>query len=177
MNRSKRSSSQVRSKILTSKWAVRAYALIIFFIAWQIIGEFTSPLFFAKPGVVAVRMVQLLADGGEYGIPVNVLVTIETVLAGFIPAAAVGVPLGILIGRNRVAEYSLDPYISLIYAVPLIVMIPILIIWLGSSIFSNDVLAFIGALFPIAINSISGAKNVRATLLETGRSFGFVGPG
>lgn len=172
-----RSSSLILTRILTSKWAVRAYALIIFFAAWQIIGEFTSPLFFATPGVVAGRMAQLLVDGSSNGIPVNALITIETVLAGFIPAVAVGVPVGILIGRNRFAEYSLDPYINLIYAVPLIVMIPILIVWLGSNIVSNYVLTFIGALFPIAINSISGAKNVRATLLETGRSFGFAGPG
>ena len=173
----KRTFSADITRILTNKWAVRAYALIIFLVVWQIIGEFTSPVFFAEPAAVARRMVQLFADISAIGIPVSALVTIETVLAGFLPAVAVGVPVGILIGRYRVAEYSLDPYINLLYALPLIVMIPILTIWLGSNLVSNYVLAFIGALFPIAINSISGAKNVRSTLLETGRSFGFVGPG
>lgn len=159
--------------IITSKWAVRIYALLIFFIAWQLVGSSLNPLIFSPPRVVGVRMAQLLADGSSNGIPVNTLITIETVLAGFIPAVIVGIPLGLLIGRNKIAEYSLDPYITLIYAVPLIVMIPILTVWFGSNMIADYVLVFVAALFPIVINSISGAKNVRHNLLETGESFGF----
>ena len=159
--------------IVTSKWAIRIYALLIFFIAWQLVGSSLNPLIFSPPRVVGVRMAQLLADGSSNGIPVNTLITIETVLAGFIPAVIVGIPLGLLIGRNKIAEYTLDPYITLIYAVPLIVMIPILTVWFGSNMLADYVLVFVAALFPIVINSISGAKNVRHNLLETGASFGF----
>ena len=159
--------------IVTSKWAIRIYALLIFFIAWQLVGSSLNPLIFSPPRVVGVRMAQLLADGSSNGIPVNTLITIETVLAGFIPAVIVGIQLGLLIGRNKIAEYTLDPYITLIYAVPLIVMIPILTVWFGSNMLADYVLVFVAALFPIVINSISGAKNVRHNLLETGASFGF----
>lgn len=163
--------------IFVNKWAVRAYALIIFIVAWQIVGQTLNPIFFSPPGAVAVRLVQLLENGTSNGIPANTLITIETVLAGFIPAAAVGVPLGILIGRSKTTEYSLDPYISLIYAVPIIVMIPILELWFGSSMLSDYILVFIASVLPITINSISGAKNVGANLVETGESFGYRGAG
>ncbi len=175
--KAKKSTLSILATVLTNKWVVRVYALIAFFIVWQIVGVSLNPLIFSPPGVVAVRMGQLLADGTSNGIPANTLITIETVLAGFIPAVVVGIPVGILIGRNKVAEYSLDPYISLIYAVPIIVMIPILIVWFGSNMTSDYFLVFISGVFPVAINSISGAKNVRATLLETGQSFGFSGAG
>ena len=52
-------------------------------------------------------------------------------------------------------------------------MIPILTVWFGSNMLADYVLVFVAALFPIVINSISGAKNVRHNLLETGASFGF----
>ena len=167
------SSASALLGVITSKWAVRIYALVIFLIAWQLVGSSLNPLIFSPPRVVGVRMAQLLADGSSNGIPANTLITVETVLAGFIPAVIVGIPLGLLIGRNKIAEYSLDPFITLIYAVPLIVMIPILTVWFGSNMIADYVLVFVAALFPIVINSISGAKNVRHSLLETGESFGF----
>jgi NitT/TauT family transport system permease protein len=163
--------------IFVNKWAVRAYALVIFLVAWQVVGQSLNPVIWSPPGKVATRLLQLLADGSINGIPVNTLITVETVLAGYIPAIVVGIPLGMLMGRNRTAEYSLDPSVNLVYAVPLIVMIPILLIWFGSTITPEYLLVFIAAVLPIIINSMAGAKNVRADLLETGKSFGFGGAG
>lgn len=162
---------------LTNKWAIRAYALIAFIVAWQIIGESLNPLIFSPPTVVAVRFRQLMASTTDPNmLPAATLITLETIVAGFIPAVLVGVPVGLLMGRIRTAEYALDPYVNLIYAVPIIVMIPILEVWFGSSLTTSYTLVFISGVFPIVINTMAGAKNIGTSLLETGRSFGFSGP-
>jgi NitT/TauT family transport system permease protein len=172
--------SNIEKKTLTlktvfvNKWAVRIYAFLIFIIVWQIIGATQNALIFAPPLAVAQRFVQLCTDPG-LTIPSNTLITIETVIVGFVPAVIIGVPTGILIGRSSIAEYSLDPYINLIYAIPIITLIPLMIVWFGSNMLSSYFLVFVASIFPIIINSISGAKNVKTSLLETGRSFGFGG--
>ena len=160
--------------VFVNKWAVRIYAFLIFVIIWQIVGQTQNALIFAPPVAVAQRFVQLSTDPG-LTLPSATLLTIQTVIVGFVPAVIVGVPIGILVGRSRTAEYSLDPYINLIYAIPIITLIPLFIVWFGSNMLSSYFLVFIASIFPVTINSISGAKNVRASLLETGRSFGFGG--
>jgi ABC-type nitrate/sulfonate/bicarbonate transport system permease component len=159
-------------KVFINKWSVRIYAFVIFIVIWQIIGETQNPIIFSPPAVVAKRFIQLTADST---IPSATLLTLQTVVFGFIPAVVIGIPIGLLIGRSKTTEYALDPYVSFIYAIPIIVMIPILIVWFGSNLFSSYILVFIAGVFPVVINSISGAKNVSETLVETGHSFGFRG--
>ena len=160
--------------VFVNKWAVRIYAFLIFVVVWQIVGQTQNALIFAPPVSVVQRFIQLCTDTG-LTLPSATLITVETVIIGFIPAVIIGVPTGILVGRSRTAEYSLDAYINLIYAIPIITLIPLFIVWFGSNFFSSYFLVFVASIFPVIINSIAGAKNVRASLLETGRSFGFGG--
>ncbi len=173
-NSSPEKKPQTLKTVFLNKWAIRIYAFLIFVIVWQIVGQTQNALIFAPPVSVAQRFIQLCTDPG-LTLPSDTLITARTVIIGFIPAVIIGVPTGILIGRSRTAEYSLDAYINLIYAIPIITLIPLFIVWFGSNFFSSYFLVFVASIFPVIINSISGAKNVRASLLETGRSFGFGG--
>ena len=158
--------------VLRNPGGVRAVSFAVFLAAWQLIANYVSPLTFAPPGETASRFYQLSIDGE---IPTAILDTLQSVAVGFAMAIAVAVPLGLLMGTSRIAEYGIDPYVNLIYATPIIVLIPVIAVVLGSNMTSTYVIVFLAAVFPILINVIAGVKNVGNDMLETSQSFGMKG--
>lgn len=157
-------------QILLNKWLVRVYAFIIFLVIWQIVGDRMNALIFAPPTKVAPVFVQLLMNGELAN---ATYLTLEAVIIGFLAAVVLAIPLGILMGTTRVAEYAIDPYINLLYATPILVLIPVFLIWFGPNSFSTYLIVFIAAVIPMVINTMAGVKNVSARMIELGYSFGF----
>ncbi|MFC1816407.1 ABC transporter permease, partial [Thermodesulfobacteriota bacterium] len=65
-----------------------------------------------------------------------------------------------------------DPFITLLYATPRISLIPLIIIWLGIGLWSKVAVVFLGAIFPIIINTTGGFRTLDESLLKAARSFG-----
>ena len=86
-------------------------------------------------------------------------------------AIVVGVPLGLVIGRFRVAEAALGIYVTAGYAMPLVALVPLLILWLGLGFKVKVAVVFLMSLFPICINTWLGVTAVPKTLIEVGKSF------
>jgi len=93
-------------------------------------------------------------------------------LLGYGLAVVVGLPLGLLAGRYQRVAWSLDPFISFFYSMPRIALVPLLIIWFGIGIYSKVAVVFLGAFFPIAINTMAGIRSLDPALLRAARSFG-----
>jgi ABC-type nitrate/sulfonate/bicarbonate transport system permease component len=91
---------------------------------------------------------------------------------GFGLAIAIGLPTGLLMGWYRRVHYALDPFISFFYSMPRIALVPLLIIWLGIGIKSKIAVVYLGAFFPIAINTMTGVRSLDSALLRAARSFG-----
>lgn len=159
-------------QIVLNKWLVRAYTLIIFLGVWQYLGQSVNPILFSPPGSVAITFWQNILNGV---LGSATLVTLQTLFVGFLVSAPLGIGFGLVLGRSRAAEYSTDPYINLIYATPVVAIVPLVGIWFGVNYFSSYIIVFITAFFPILINTIAGVKDVSRSLTETGRSFGFSG--
>jgi ABC-type nitrate/sulfonate/bicarbonate transport system permease component len=84
----------------------------------------------------------------------------------------VGLPLGVLIGRSRTLNAMLDPFITAFNATPRLVFLPLVMLWFGLGLWSKVVIVFVGALFPILINTYEGVRNADRTLINVVRSFG-----
>lgn len=91
---------------------------------------------------------------------------------GYGGAVVVGLAVGILMGWYTRFQYALDPWVNFFYSTPRIVLIPVFIIWLGIDWQSKVAVIFLGALFPIIINTMAGVRNTDASLLRVARSFG-----
>ena len=85
--------------------------------------------------------------------------------------SSIGVPLGLIIGRFRVAEAAFGIYITAGYAMPLVALVPLLVLWLGLGFKVKAAVVFLMALFPICINTWLGVTAVPKTLIEVGKSF------
>jgi len=84
----------------------------------------------------------------------------------------VGIPLGIATGWYRRLFYVLDPFISAFYATPRVALLPLIIIWVGIGIWSKIVVVFLGAVFPVLLNTLAAVRTTDARLLRAARSFG-----
>ncbi|MDE3112608.1 MAG: ABC transporter permease [Chloroflexota bacterium] len=150
---------------------IGATAVIVFFIAWEGIAaaRIMSRLFFPGP----VDVWQAFGDwyqSGELGI--DITTSAQEFLTGYILAALVAIPLGLIIGWYGRIRAALDPFITFFYATPRIVLLPLLIIWLGIGIESKVAVVFLGAFFAMVINTTAGVRSLDTSLLRVARSFG-----
>ena len=94
------------------------------------------------------------------------------IAVGFGLAAALGVGLGLVIGRLRLLHDLLMPPLEVLRPIPAVAWIPLAILMFPSSEGSMIFITFIGALFPILLNTIHGVEGVDARLVASARSLG-----
>lgn len=102
----------------------------------------------------------------------EIRVSLERALGGFALAAAVGILLGIVMGRSRLVAALLDPLFSGTYAVPKLALFPIFIFVFGIGSLSKVALVFLECLYPIVIVTSQGARGVNRVLLWSAQNMG-----
>src|SRR4029077_1251502 len=103
------------------------------------------------------------------------LASIQRVYGGFFLALLLGVPLGLLIGRVRAIRPLLDPTLSLLRPVPVTAWLPLSMIFFGLGPRSAIFLVFLGAFYPILLNTTFGVRSVDARLFEAASMLGCAG--
>lgn len=94
------------------------------------------------------------------------------VFAGFSIAAVAGIALGLLIGRSQLLEDSFLPPLEVLRPIPAVAWIPLAILMFPSSEMSMIFITFLGALFPILLNTIHGVDGIDARLIASAKSLG-----
>jgi len=107
---------------------------------------------------------------------IHLLASMQRVYGGFALAAAVALPLGILIGRVPIARQLLDPFLQVMRPIPVTAWLPLSMILFGLGSKSAFALVFLGAFYPILLNTVLGVKGVDPKLLEAASMLGCRGP-
>ncbi len=149
------------------RWAVTLVALALFLAFWEYFGRDVNPLFGSYPSAIFAAFVAL-ARNGKLG--AALWESLQPFFIGYGLAIAVGVPLGLVIGRFWVAEAALGILITGGYAMPLVALVPLLVLWFGLGFMVKAAVIFLMSLFPICINTWLGVKSVPKTLIEVGKS-------
>jgi NitT/TauT family transport system permease protein len=149
-----------------------AIAVGLFLIVWELVGnifQLINPMFMSAPSLILKAAVEMFVSGEIYH---DLYVSGVEFLGGYFLAAAVAIPLGILVGWYKRLSYILDPFINAMNATPRVALLPLVIIWLGIGILSKVGIIFLGAVFSILINTRDGVKTTPVNLLNAARSFG-----
>jgi len=101
-----------------------------------------------------------------------VLYSSRRVLQGFLLAAAVGIPLGLFVGWNRLVARLVDPSIQLLRPVPITAWLPFAIAVFGIYDASALFLIGLGAFYPIVVNTTHGVRDTNLLLLRAARMMG-----
>jgi NitT/TauT family transport system permease protein len=148
--------------------------IVVLLALWEILPRLVTlsagtKLFFTTPSQIVDTLWRLFATGAVWT-PLGV--SASGFMLGLGLAIIVGLPLGVLIGRSRMLNAMLDPFITAFNATPRLVFLPLVMLWFGLGLWSKVVIVFIGALFPILINTYEGVRNADKTLINVVRSFG-----
>ncbi len=103
---------------------------------------------------------------------IHLFASMSRVYGGFALAAAAALPLGMLIGRIPVARQLLDPFFQLMRPIPVTAWLPLSMILFGLGPRSAFALVFLGAFYPILLNTIFGVKSVDPKLFEAASMLG-----
>jgi len=102
----------------------------------------------------------------------HLLASMQRVYGGFALAIAIGVPLGLLIGKVPLIRQMLDPTLSLLRPIPVTAWLPLSMIFFGLGPRSAVFLVFLGAFYPILLNTIFGVRSVDIRLFEAASMLG-----
>jgi len=148
--------------------AIRVVSVAIVLGLWEMLGNRIDPVLFTKPSLVAVAAVQMVMSGELW----NYLAPSLVVLAiGLSLAAVIGIAVGLTLARFWVVDVALGVYITFLYSIPSVALVPLIVLWTGYETTAKVVILFMFAFFPMAINTYQGVKNVDPKLLEVGRAF------
>lgn len=144
---------------------------------WQVATTQRWTRLIPTPMETAEYMVDF-AIGGVYDdafsatLHIHLLASMARVYGGFGLAALAALPIGLLIGRIPLARQTLDPFFQLMRPIPVTAWLPLSMILFGLGAKSAFALVFLGAFYPILLNTIFGVKNVDPKLFEAASMLG-----
>jgi len=146
-------------------------SVVLALTVWPLVANarIWSVLFLPGPWDVAQAFVQLFQSDDIW---LDIATSGEELAIGYGMAIVIGLLIGLLMGWYTRFQYALDPFVNFFYSTPRIVFIPIFILWLGIELQPKIAVIFLGAVFPIIINTMAGVRNTEAALLRVARSFG-----
>jgi ABC-type nitrate/sulfonate/bicarbonate transport system permease component len=161
----------------TESWLLRYGLTCALLVAWEYAARRAGSIFFPPPTEIIDRAIALWLSGppsrlflGD-GVFQDLLPSIFRLMAGWTLALLIGVPLGILIGRSRVACDLTSPTLQFLRAIPGPALIPVFIILLGTEATMRVTLIAFGSVWPILLNTVEGTRTVDPLQLDTARAF------
>jgi NitT/TauT family transport system permease protein len=164
---------------------LRAIALgagfpILLVLLWHFAVAYTGTRLIPSPREVAVMMYDF-SFGGVYDdafsatILTHIVKSMERVYGGFGLAAIIAIPLGLMIGRMKTLRQLLDPTISVLRPIPVTAWLPLSMIFFGLGPNAAIFLVFLGAFYPILLNTVFGVRSVDPRLFEAAAMLGCKG--
>ena len=147
---------------------IRLASVLVVLAAWQWFGADISPALFTTPTAVGHAAVGMIASGELWAYLWPSLVVLAI---GLVLASLVGIAVGLLLARYWVIDVALGVYITFLYSIPTVALVPLIVLWAGYETTAKVIILFLFAFFPMAINTYQGVKNVDPHLIEVGRSF------
>ena len=135
---------------------------------WEVAGRSTSAAFMVPFSVTMVRLWELIVAGEFLG---QLAESAKLFFTGFVLALAVGIPLGMLLARVRALRIGIEPYLMLVYATPLVALIPFILSMMGFGFAPKVLVVFLFAVFPVLYNTVEGARSIKPEMIEVAHSF------
>jgi NitT/TauT family transport system permease protein len=135
---------------------------------WEIVGRYSNPAFMVPFSETIARLWNLTVSG-QLGL--QLLESALLFVSGFGLAVLIGIPVGLLLARVWALRVGLEPYIMILYATPMVALIPFILALMGFGFTPKVLVVFLFAVFPILYNTVEGARSIKPELIEVARSY------
>lgn len=138
---------------------------------WQGLAstEFINPVLLPPPSSLVTAAYEMIQEGS---LQVHVLASLKRVVYGFLLAAVCGIVLGVTLGWSKSIADVVRPLIESLRPIPPIAWTPIAILWFGVGDAPSYFLVFIGAVFPIFVNTFAAVVSIDRTQINAALCLG-----
>lgn len=154
-------------------WKQVVYGLIgvvALLAVWELlarVGVIDSLLFSRPSDIIAA-----FGSFGENHVFSDIGVSLAEIVIGFLGAVVIGVPLGVVCGWNKWLYFAVDPWMTILYALPIVALAPLLINVVGIGLAAKALLVFLFSVFPVAINTLTGVHATSNQFLNVAQVYG-----
>jgi NitT/TauT family transport system permease protein len=147
--------------------AVLAVAGLV--VVWELLGRLQLSMFIPPASDIAVVWWRLVNDGTLWRAGASSLLSL---VRGFVPAAVLGVVIGLAMGRFATVRHLLDGWVNALMSAPLSALVPVLIALFGLRDTVVAATVFMFSFFVIVVNTMAGVRATDRSLVEMARAFG-----
>ena len=166
--RAQRIAAERRRKRTLQNIGIRIVSLVTVLTLWELMAGQIDPVLFTKPSLIAVAAVKMIWSGELWQFLAPSLLVLAI---GLSLACVIGIAIGLLLARFWVVDIAFGVYITFLYSIPSVALVPLIVLWAGYETTAKVIILFMFAFFPMVINTYQGVKNVDPKLLEVGRAF------
>jgi len=151
-----------------SRLATYVLALAAGAALWQFAASQTRPSFLSSFTATMARVYDYAVSGVLWNALSSSMLVYFT---GLSAAIVVGIGVGLLLARVRLLRVGLESYIMVLYATPMVALIPFIMSMMGFGFAPKALVVFLFAFFSVLYNTIEGARSLKPEMLEVARSF------
>jgi NitT/TauT family transport system permease protein len=144
-------------------------SLILWALLWEVVGRLELTFFIPPFSEVLVTLVGLLPTKAFLG---ALWTTAYAFWAGVFFAIVIGIPVGILMGKSRILDELLLPWVNIFLSAPLTALVPVLMVLFGFGTKTVIITTTLFAIWIIILNARAGVRQINRSLVEMARSFG-----
>ncbi len=152
----------------TRKWKLRAFGVGIFLLIWEISGRVLGDALFAPLSSVIRTYPEMIK---EYNLFQELAGSLRQLVIGYLLGCAVGIIVGAAMGRSRMVDGLLQPWVSMLFATSIAALVPLFILLFGFGLAFRVAIVFMSTVWYVLLNTYHGAKGIDSNLLETARAF------
>ena len=165
-----------RKRELLRMMLLSALGIAAFLVIWPLVVQFklVNVRNLPAPSKVVETILYKISnknpDGNTLG--TNILASLQVALSGFILALVIGIPLGLFMGWFTPVDKFVRPVFELLRPVPPIAWIPVVVVFVGIDLKAKATIIFLSVFVPCVINSYTGIKLTKRTLINVAKTFG-----
>ena len=144
-------------------------SLILWGLLWEAVGQSGMSFFLPPLSEVLATLYEIF---GTPAFQKALSETAQAFLAGVFSAVSIGIPVGILMGKNRLIDELLLPWVNIFLSAPLTALVPVLMVLFGFGMKSIIITTALFAIWIIILNARAGVKQINRSLVDMARSFG-----
>jgi NitT/TauT family transport system permease protein len=147
---------------------------VLLLVLWEVLVRWLAPAFVARPVTIAQALPHVLAGHVPLGSPPfwgSVEATVVAVFEGLAIGGVGGVLVGLTMGRLRLADRLLRFYVNAFFAMPILAMVPLMVLWLGFTGTVRLAIVSLGAFLPICLNVYDGTRSLPPHYVEVARTY------
>jgi ABC-type nitrate/sulfonate/bicarbonate transport system permease component len=164
----------IRPAELASRWLTRervapVVAGLAILVIWEISVRSNLPDFVATPSGVVMAIPSTMSTAAFW---MDVAASLGSIVEGVAIGSVAGILVGVAMGRVRELNWFLSVYIRALYALPLIALVPLVIIWVGYQPAARMIIVIISSFLPVAVTTADGTRAIPKDYLDVGKMFG-----